>query len=253
MFSMTTAYSRNTTFSNFTTAKRHMTAIYAKLDKKHHFTLYCKCSFSKKVVDHRSCGYIPKRAKTKKGGRNKRAYRLEWEHIVPAHAFGQSFDAWKNKENYKNCKQKSSRSCARQEEPEFRYMEADLYNLFPAIGEVNADRSNFSMAMISGERRDYGSCDVEINNRKIEPNETIRGDIARTYMYMNAAYPHRGIISNKNAELFEVWHRQDPVDRLEIERAKAIQEKQGNCNAFVLDCSNNKPISVSTGFPQPSP
>ena len=34
----------------------------------------------------------------------------------------------------------------------FRYMEADLYNLQPAIGEVNGLRSNYSMEMIPGEK-----------------------------------------------------------------------------------------------------
>ena len=44
----------------------------------------------------------------------------------------------------------------------FRYMEADLYNLQPAIGEVNGLRSNYSMEMIPGEKREFGACDVEI-------------------------------------------------------------------------------------------
>ena len=48
-------------------------------------------------------------------------------------------------------------------------MEADLYNLYPAIGEVNGLRSNYSMAMIPGEKREFGTCDVEIEDKKVEP------------------------------------------------------------------------------------
>jgi deoxyribonuclease-1 len=115
----------------------------------------------------------------------------------------------------------------------FRYMEADLYNLPPAIGEVNQLRSNYSMAMIDGEARRFGSCDLEIEDRKIEPRPDIRGDIARTYLYMDAAYPGRGVISDKNRRLFEAWDREDPVDAWERERVRRIEHLQGNTNPFV--------------------
>ena len=71
-------------------------------------------------------------------------------------------------------------------------------------------------------------CDVEIKSRKVEPREEIRGEIARTYMYMDSVYPDRGIISKKNWKLFESWHKSDPVDEWECERAKRIEKIQGN-------------------------
>jgi len=53
-----------------------------------HQTFYCNSTFdSQKQVQHNG-GYIPVKD-------NKRANRLEWEHIVPAHAFGQSFKEWR--------------------------------------------------------------------------------------------------------------------------------------------------------------
>jgi len=113
--------------------------------------------------------------------------------------------------------------------------EADLYNLVPAIGEVNGNRSNYSMAIISGEKRNYGSCDVEIEGRKVEPTEGVRGNIARTYLYMDSVYPGRGIISNKNKKLFSAWNQSDPVDDWECQRSKLIEQVQGNKNPFVKD------------------
>jgi len=89
-------------------------------------------------------------------------------------------------------------------------MEADLYNLVPAVGEVNARRSNFSMAMIPGEPRVFGRCDLEIENRKMEPRPEIRGDVARIYLYLDAAYPGHGIISRENRMLFAAWNKSDP-------------------------------------------
>jgi deoxyribonuclease-1 len=217
---------QNTAIESFNQAKKHMAKVFAG----HETTFYCGCAYTDKTIDHASCGYAPK----KKG---KRAKRLEWEHVVPAHAFGQSFKAWR--EGHPNCVDSSQRpfkgrNCARKTEKLFRFMEADLYNLQPAIGEVNGLRSNFSMEMIPGEKREFGACDVEIENNKVEPRPEIRGDIARTYRYMNHAYPGRGIISRSNEKLFAAWDKMDPIDDWERERARRIERIQGNRNSFVF-------------------
>jgi deoxyribonuclease-1 len=218
--------SRNSTQDSFKKAKRAMMAVYAG----HEQTFYCGCSYSQRKVDHQSCGYVPKTD-------NKRARSVEWEHVVPAHAFGRSFDEWR--QGHPKCvnrkgKPFEGRNCARKVNREFRYMEADMYNLVPAIGEVNQLRSNFSFAELAGEPREFGACDVEIGGRKIEPRPSIRGDIARIYMYMDAAYPRRGIISNKSRKLFESWAAEDRVDRWECERARTIERVQGNRNQVVM-------------------
>ena len=93
------------------------------------------------------------------------------------------------------------------------------------------------MAIIQGEEREFLKCDVEIKSRKVEPKESIRGEIARTYMYMDSVYSGRGIISKKNRKLFESWNQSDPVDEWECERAKRIEKIQGNRNEVVMrDC-----------------
>ena len=53
-------------------------------------------------------------------------------------------------------------------------------------------------------------------------------------MYMDSVYPGRGIISNKNCKIFESWHKSDPVDKWECERAKRIERIQGNRNEVVM-------------------
>ena len=125
------------------------------------------------------------------------------------------------------------RKCAEKINMAYRYMQADLYNLVPANGQVNALRSNYSYAMIPGEPRQFGDCDMEIENQKAEPRPEIRGDIARIYFYMNDAYPGKGIISKKNRKLFKAWDKADPVDAWEKERAWRIKRIQGNINKFV--------------------
>jgi deoxyribonuclease I len=112
-------------------------------------------------------------------------------------------------------------------------MEADLYNLQPVIGEVNQLRRTSPMAMIPGEARAFGRCDLEIEDQKIEPRPEIHGDIGLTYFYMHAAYPGRDIVSEKNQKLFEAWDKEDPVDDWERERVRRIEQLQGNRNPFV--------------------
>ena len=223
------AFSQNTQITSFSKSKK----LRLKLYKDNPVTHYCGCSFKGKKPNLSSCVYIPKKNK-------KRANRIEWEHVVPAHAFGKSFSEWMNghpKCVKKNGKKFKGRKCAGKVNKEYRRMQAEMYNLYPAIGEVNGRRSNYSMAIIKGEKREFGKCDVEIKNKKVEPKESIRGEIARTYMYMDSAYPGRGIISKKNRKLFDAWNQSDPVDEWECERAKRIEKIQGNVNEVVMkDC-----------------
>jgi deoxyribonuclease-1 len=44
---------------------------------------------------------------------------------------------------------------------------------------------------------------------------------------MDDAYSGRGIISQKNKKLFQVWAKEDPVDDWERERCKQIERLQG--------------------------
>ena len=223
------AFTQNTQITSFSKSKK----LLLKLYKDNPVTLYCGCSYKGKKPNLSSCGYIPKKNKN-------RANRIEWEHVVPAHAFGQSFSEWRTghpKCVSKKGKKFKGRKCVQKINAEYRRMQADMFNLYPAIGEVNGRRSNYSMAIIEGEKREFGKCDVEINSRKVEPREEIRVEIARTYMYMDSVYPGRGIISKKNRKLFDAWNRGDPVDKWECERAKRIEKIQGNRNEVVMrDC-----------------
>jgi len=216
----------NTSNQSFNKAKKSLLRdVYAD----HRLTFYCGSEFdNQRRVTHTN-GYKPKKE-------GKRAYRIEWEHIVPAHAFGQSFPEWRN--GHPECvdskgKVFKGRNCAEKVNMLYRYMQADMHNLVPAVGELNGLRSNYSFAMIPGEAREFGACDMEIEDRKAEPPPEVRGDIARTYFYMDAAYPGHGVISNKNRKLFQAWDREDPVDEWECARSKTVEKLQDNENPFV--------------------
>lgn len=219
----------NSTNDSFNKSKKLLERVIYK-EQEHRIDIYCGCQYDeKKEVDFASCGYKPQKE-------NKRAHRIEWEHVVPAETFGQSFPEWRN--GHPDCVDNKGRSfkgrkCAEKVNLEFRDMQADMYNLYPAVGEVNGLRSNYSMAMVPSSNYRFGECKTKIEDRKIEPRPEVRGEIARTYLYMERAYPGHGIVSNKNEKLFQAWDKADPVDEWECERARRIAEIQGNVNMVV--------------------
>jgi deoxyribonuclease-1 len=216
----------NEQIRHFRQAKRFANEIH----QNHPFTIYCNCRYRNHEIDLKSCGYQVQK-------NQKRALQLEWEHVVPAEAFGHSFTEWR--EGSPRCihkgKKYKGRKCA-QNNPEFARIEADLYNLWPEIGELNGLRNNFAMAELGAEKAEmskFGSCKVKIEDRKFEPMPQAKGRVARTYLYMDQAYPGRGIISEKNQKLFEAWDKLHPVDDWECKRAKLIEKIQGNDNPIL--------------------
>lgn len=177
------------------------------------------------MVDAASCGYIPRK-------NAERGMYIEWEHIVPAWAFGNTRECWREPvcTNSKG-KQYKGRKCCEKIDKKFRIMQADMYNLVPAVVELNADRSNYHFSIIPGENIEYGACDFEVDGKLVEPKEDIRGDIARTYFYIEKTYGVK--ISDKQRKLFEIWNRQDPVFDWERLRASRIEKIQGNENKFI--------------------
>lgn len=216
--------SGNQNIKSFSEAKK----IAPRIHQNHQVTIYCPCKYYGKTIDLKSCGYeIYKDPK--------RAVRLEWEHVVPAEAFGNSFTEWRDGSDQcikKSGKRFKGRKCAETNQ-EFSRIESDLYNLWPAIGEMNGLRSNFSMAQISGDAQSFGSCKAKIQNRKFEPMDIDKGVVARVYMYMDESYPNRGIISDKNKKLFDAWDKLYPANKWECERARIIESIQGNRNQIL--------------------
>jgi deoxyribonuclease-1 len=111
-------------------------------------------------------------------------------------------------------------------------MQADMYNLYPAIGAVNAMRSNDNYAMLPGAKNTFGSCGMKIEGNKAEPPEQARGTIARSTKYMAWAYP-RFQLSRQQEQLMDAWDAMYPVDEWECTRARRIEAIQGNENPMV--------------------
>jgi len=202
----------------------------------HKETIYCGAKFNSEKSIELPDGYA---ANTHK----KRAKRVEWEHVVPAENFGKTFVEWREGSpvciNSKG-KQYKGRRCANKASKEYRLMQSDLYNLYPAIGSVNAMRSNYNFTMLSGEESDFGSCQMKIANRKAEPPAEARGRIARTYLYMEQTYS-RYHMSNTQRKLMLAWDKIYPVSKWECRRASRIKAIQGNKNLLLSKCDNLQP------------
>lgn len=104
----------------------------------------------------------------------------------------------------------------------------EFEHIVPAIGELNADRSNFTFSELEGEPRKYGIVDFEVNfkMRKVEPINEIKGQIARTYFYFHKTYNLP--ISKKQLQLFNAWNKQYPESVQELKVNKIKEKIQGN-------------------------
>ncbi|WP_153772782.1 endonuclease [Pseudomonas sp. MNR3A] len=183
--------------------------------------LYCGCKWtwvgkSGGRIDPASCGLQARKQQT-------RADRTEWEHIVPAWTLGHQRQCWKN----------GGREHCADDDPVFRAMEADLFNLYPAVGEVNGDRSNFNYGMASGVGQQYGQCKtrVDFNQRAAEPRDEVKGLVARTTFYMFDRYGLN--MSRQQQQLLMAWDKQYPVTAWERERDRRIAGIMGHANPFV--------------------
>jgi deoxyribonuclease-1 len=222
---ITSTLAANQEIQSFSKAKK---SLEKQVYNNHRTTLYCGATFdaNKKVIP-------PKGFTTTKYV--KRAKKVEWEHVVPAENFGRTFSEWRDGDKQcTNSKGKAfkGRRCAEKVNTEYRYMQADMFNLYPAIGAVNALRSNYNFTMLPSATSDFGSCAMKIDNRKTEPPVSARGRIARTYLYMDGAYK-RYSMSKSQRQLMNAWDKMYPVDAWECSRAKRITNIQQSKNEVV--------------------
>ncbi len=213
----------------FRETKISMVEIFKKLD--HPKTIYCGCDivFPKRggfMPDLESCGYVIR-------SDAKRASHIEAEHIMPAWEFGRNRSCWK----------KGHRRYCQSSDEQYQIMETDLHNIYPAIGEVNADRSNFRYVETLFKKpniRGYGRCEMQINTHKklASPPERARGIAARAYLYMSERY-NIPLSDNQRAQ-FEKWDRTYKPDTNECLRNLLIEIRQGNDNPYVSRACKTK-------------
>lgn len=196
----------------------------------HRKTFFCGCVYTPEERTARgTCGYETRADDTA-------AKRIAWDHVVPIRAFGSHRSCWQGA----TCRDEQAPfggvRCCREKDPQFRAMEADLYNIVPVIAELQQDRSNYPYGEVDGEPRMYGACDIEIDRQAglIEPKDDTRGDVARAHIYLFETYGAEALpLSMQEIQQFRTWHEADPPDEWERRRAARVQEVQGNAHPLL--------------------
>lgn len=138
-------------------------------------------------------------------------------------------------------------------------MKSDLVQVVPTDGYVNNRRSNYPLGENTGDTwksaNDYcklGACTVSgYSGQCFEPNDEMKGDIARVYFYVLACYEnlHPNWNGGQASQVFDGkkypglkdwalkmflrWAKLDPVDNVERARNEVVYAKQKNRNPFV--------------------
>lgn len=220
------AIAGNTKIDSFNEAKKLLRLIYTE----HRITIYSGCSYNPEYeVDYSNCGWVSR-------SNSSRSRKVEWEHVVPASTFGKQFPEWSVGDPEcvdRKGKKFKGRNCAAKVNMTFRHIEADMYNLFPEIGEVNNLRSDYVMAELPAAPLFAPPLQMKIAHGKFEPRDQVKGDIARTYLYMDESYPEAKILTPLGRAMLQRWAAADPPDKWECERSRRIARIQGNINKFV--------------------
>jgi deoxyribonuclease-1 len=127
-----------------------------------------------------------------------------------------------------------TRKKCRNKSDAFNYVEADLHNMYPAKTEINDARGSLGYAIVPGEARKFGECDFELtkNKRLVEPRDSVRGEIARSMLYMAYEYD-KLYLTKPQLSLMKLWNEMDPPSKHEQWRNDRIEQIQGNRNPFI--------------------
>ena len=143
-------------------------------------------------------------------------------------------------------------------------MKSDIVHLVPTDGKLNGQRSNNILAEVGtiagssiNNYSKWGKCKTPgYTGTVFEPNDEIKGDIARIYFYMATCYEDKisSWVDNATASyvfdgntypgftdwyltMLMRWSKEDPIDEVEIARnntiASSAVQRQNNRNPFV--------------------
>lgn len=119
--------------------------------------------------------------------------------------------------------------CCRRIDPQYRAMEADLFNLVPVVTSLAVLQKGRIFGEVKTATERLG--DVKFDENYIEPPAKVKGNVARVYLYMQERY---GLdLTQKQRRLFLKWHKEDRADDKECKLAKTFQKIQGGVNPWL--------------------
>ncbi len=112
---------------------------------------------------------------------------------------------------------------------------ADLHILFPTDSQINSIRGNYPFGKVLTPLQapcEQAALGVSSEGERVfEPDDVIKGDMARAIFYFSVRYKAK-VDKNQEAALRE-WHEMDPPDQHEIDLNEKIFDIQKNRNPFV--------------------
>lgn len=138
-------------------------------------------------------------------------------------------------------------------------MYTDLYHLYPSDSKANSERSNLPYGEVNSGNPTWsnGYCKMGrmttagFSGQVFEPNDAIKGNLARTYFYFATRYENENfskwggseMITKTSYPFFRTWainmllewNRLDPVDETERKRNDAVAKIQGKRNPYIDD------------------
>jgi endonuclease I len=137
-------------------------------------------------------------------------------------------------------------------------MKSDIIHVVPTDCWVNGMRSSYPFGEVANIKKYsanhycvQGSCKTAgYSGDVFEPNDEIKGDLARIYFYMATCYEDKctswtkgsggSVFNSENqglanwvVDMMMAWSKLDPVDDVEIARNNAVPNAQKNRNPFV--------------------
>lgn len=142
--------------------------------------------------------------------------RVSIEHIYDERRLAQHFGC------------RTSRLC--QSNQQFVDVSRDRHSLFPVTRRAELDRRRTLFGDLPANTATDTQCGYKQAFQVFEPPQSAKGDVARAMLYLYDRYdiPLLGTL-----EMYQRWHRDDPVDDEERRRNNVIEQVQGNRNPFI--------------------
>lgn len=142
--------------------------------------------------------------------------RVSVEHIYDERRLAQHFGC------------RTSRLCQRNQQ--FVDVTQDRHSLFPVTSQAELDRRRTLFGDLPATTARNAECGYKQAFQVFEPPLSVKGDVARAMLYLYDRYdiPLLGTL-----EMYQRWHRDDPVDDEERRRNNVIEQVQGNRNPFI--------------------
>lgn len=113
---------------------------------------------------------------------------------------------------------------------------SDLHHLFPTVSQINSARSNYPFCEVETLKWEQNGSKVGYNSRGticFEPPAEHKGNVARAMFYFSVRYNHS--IDRDEEAFLRKWHRESPIDAVELERHENVSRHQNNENVFITN------------------